>query len=113
MNQSSVNQSSVNMSTLSMDTHEPLFPVPVGSANEGISYHDWLAAIALPALTTRGLEVKADRAYTDDERDLALATHYRLADAMLLARTASAKERPVRRGTTSREAAPARQPTRT
>lgn len=77
-----------------MDPHAPLFPVPPGSASPGISYHDWLAAVALQAFTTKGLEVRADRAMTDGERDLALATRaYQLADAMLLARTAAAKER--------------------
>lgn len=77
-----------------MDSHAPLFPVAPDSASPGISYHDWLAAVALQALTTKGLEVRADRAMTDPERDLLLATRaYQLADAMLLARAASAKER--------------------
>lgn len=77
-----------------MDPHAPLFPVLPGSASPGISYHDWLAAVALQAFTTKGLEVRADRAMTDPERDLLLATRaYQLADAMLLARAAAAKER--------------------
>jgi hypothetical protein len=77
-----------------MDPHAPLFPVLPGSTSPGISYHDWLAAVALQAFTTKGLEVRADRAMTDAERDLMLATRaYQLADAMLLARAAAAKER--------------------
>jgi hypothetical protein len=74
-----------------MDSNTPLYPVPAGSANTGISYYDWIAAVALQALTTKGLDVKADRAMTDEERDLELATRaYKLADAMMRARANAA-----------------------
>lgn len=70
-----------------MDPTAPVFPVPVGATSVGISYYDWLAAVALQGLITRGLEIKADRAMTDEERDFELATRaYRVADAMLRAR---------------------------
>jgi hypothetical protein len=76
-----------NQAIQTMDHNAPVFPVPVGATGVGISYYDWLAAVALQALTTRGLEVKADRAMTDEERDFELATRaYRMADAMLRAR---------------------------
>jgi hypothetical protein len=77
-----------------MDSNTPLYPVPAGSANKGISCYDWIAAVALQALTTKGLDVKADRAMTDEERDLELATRaYKLADAMLRARANAAADK--------------------
>ena len=70
-----------------MDHNTSLYPVPAGSIQIGICYYDWIAAVALQGLVTRGLEIKADRAMTDEERDFELATRaYRVADAMLRAR---------------------------
>lgn len=70
-----------------MDHNTPVYPVPVASTNAGISYYDWIAAVALQGLVTRGLEIKADRAMTDEERDFELASRaYRVADAMVRAR---------------------------
>jgi hypothetical protein len=73
-----------------MDHNTPVYPVPVGSTSVGISHYDWIAAVALLGLVTRGSEVKADRAMTDEERDLELATcAYRMADAMMSARASA------------------------
>ena len=70
-----------------MDHSTPVYPVPVGSTSVGLSYYDWIAAVALQGLVTRGLEIKADRAMTDEERDFELASRaYRVADAMMRAR---------------------------
>jgi uncharacterized membrane protein YukC len=77
-----------------MDTNTPFYPVPTGSASTGISYYDWIAAVALQALATKGVDVKADRAMSDEDRDLELATRaYKLADAMLRVRTKAAADR--------------------
>ena len=65
----------------------PAFPVPHG-AEGGVAFRDWLAATALNGLASKGLEVKADRAMTQHEKNLEMAKQaYALADAMLEART--------------------------
>ncbi|MHB0959923.1 MAG: hypothetical protein ACYC6N_32635 [Pirellulaceae bacterium] len=80
-----------------MDTNAPFYPIPIGTVSTGISYYDWIAAVAMQALTMRGLEVKADRAMTDEERDLELAARaYKMADAMLHARAQTQAERAKR-----------------
>jgi hypothetical protein len=97
-----------------MDPYAPAYPVPAGSTNTGISYYDWIAAIALQALTTKGMDVKADRAMTDEERDLELATRaYGLADAMVRARAKAESDKAKRNAEPPRaEPRPARAPTR-
>ncbi|MHB8969548.1 MAG: hypothetical protein ACYC3X_05990 [Pirellulaceae bacterium] len=97
-----------------MDTTASFYPVPAGSTSTGISYYDWIAAVALQALTTKGLDVKADRAMSDEDRDLELATRaYRLADAMLRARATAAANQAKRNAAPSTpEPRPVRSPTR-
>ena len=67
-----------------MNDNKPFFPVPAGSLQTGIAVRDWLAALAMQGLASRGLEVKADRAMSIQEKEEELATRaYGLADAML------------------------------
>ena len=62
----------------------PAFPVPSNASQQGVSVRDWLAAIALQGVVTKGLDVIGDRVVTEKERNLMLARHaYGLADAML------------------------------
>jgi hypothetical protein len=52
--------------------------------------HDWLAAVAMQGLITHGMDVKADRAMTEDDKDNEMARRaYRMAAAMLRARAAA------------------------
>ena len=77
-----------------MNPETPLYPVPIGAKNSGITIHDWLAGVVLQALITKGMAVKADRAMTEDEKDLELATRaYSIADAMLNVRETVAAAR--------------------
>jgi hypothetical protein len=75
-----------------MDRNTLLFPLPpgttqTGTTQTGITVHDWLAAVAMQALLTKGIEVQADRAMTAEQKDdLIAARAYQLADAMLRAR---------------------------
>jgi hypothetical protein len=98
-----------------MDHNTLVFPVPPGATSAGVSYYDWIAAVALQGLVTRGPEIKADRAMTDDERDLELALRaYRLADAMIRARAKAhanlAKQNSTPPKTDIRPSKPAAQP---
>lgn len=70
-----------------MDRNTLLFPSPPGTAHTGITVHDYLAALAMQALLTKGIEVQADRAMTQQQKDDLITTRaYELADAMLRAR---------------------------
>ena len=74
-----------------MNDNKPVFPIPAGTMQTGISYRDWLAAIAMQGLSSRGFDVKADRAMTLEEREEELAKRaYGLADAMMKVRHQSA-----------------------
>ncbi len=64
-----------------------LYPVPIGATSPGISHFDWLAAVALQGLITHGMEVQADRAMTEEDKDREMAERaYRMANEMLKAR---------------------------
>lgn len=79
-----------------MNDNEPVFPVPAGTLQTGIAVRDWLAAIAMQGLASRGLEVKADRAMTMEEKEEELATRaYGLADAMLKTRRQNGADNPA------------------
>ncbi|MEZ6119606.1 MAG: hypothetical protein R3C28_23975 [Pirellulaceae bacterium] len=67
--------------------NQPAFPVSSGVNSTGLTLRDWMASAALQGLAAKGLEVKADRAMTEKEKDQAMARMaYRLADAMLAVR---------------------------
>ena len=69
------------------------FPVAATAIEEGVRLRDWLAAMALPGIMSKGLEVFGDRVVSESERDLMMARHaYAMADAMLIAST---EERPT------------------
>lgn len=69
------------------DGNQPLYPTPPGAKNPGISTYDWLAALAMQGLMTRGMEVRGDRAMTEQEKDNEMAQRaYSVADAMMRAR---------------------------
>ena len=98
-----------------MDRDACLFPLPLGATQSGIAIHDWLAAMALQALVTKGLEVQADRAMTETQKDDLVATRaYQLADAMVRVRkrvqqtAANAAKQSAPPGTTSRSATSAK-----
>jgi len=98
-----------------MDRDAFLYPLPPGATQSGITIHDWLAAMALQALVTKGMEVQADRAMTETQKDDLVATRaYQLADAMLRARqrvqqaTANAAKQSATPGTTGRSATAAK-----
>ena len=77
-----------------LDAKTPLYPVPAGAKTPGITVYDWLAAIAMQGLVTHGVAVKADRAMTQEDKDLDVAQRaYNLANAMLRVR-AESFERP-------------------
>ena len=70
---------------------ESAFPVISGAESSGLSIRDWMATAALQGLAAKGLEIQADRAMTQKEKDLAMAMQaYRLADAMLIVRRENA-----------------------
>lgn len=63
------------------------FPAPTGSQG-GITIRDWLAGQAFQGLAVNGLEIKADRHMTQEERNILLAERaYDMADSMLIVRT--------------------------
>ena len=65
----------------------PFHSVPSGATNPGISHYDWLAAVAMQGLVTHGMEVRGDRALSEEDKDREMAERaYRMADAMLRAR---------------------------
>ena len=79
-----------------MNDNKPLFPVPAGSLQTGIAVRDWLAALAMQGLASRGLAVKADRAMSIQEKEEELATRaYGLADAMLKVGSQNVTAKPV------------------
>ncbi len=66
----------------------PVFPLPTGIQAVGVTQRDWVATLALQGVAAKGLEVQADRAMTQVERDLEMARRaYALADAMLTVRS--------------------------
>ena len=70
-----------------IDRRAPFSSVPPGATYLGITLYDWLAAIAMQGLVTHGMEVQADRAMTEEDKDNEMAQRaYRIADAMLRAR---------------------------
>ncbi|MCA9218167.1 MAG: hypothetical protein KDB27_34095 [Planctomycetales bacterium] len=65
----------------------PTFPLANEIQAIGITQRDWVATLALQGIAAKGLEVKADRAMTQEERDIEMARRsYALADAMLTVR---------------------------
>jgi hypothetical protein len=73
--------------TVNQDINQPLYPTPPGARGTGISTYDWLAALAMQGLMTRGMEVRGDRAMTEEEKDIEMAQRaYRVATAMMQAR---------------------------
>ncbi len=76
-----------------MSNDTSVFPVPNNALCSGISTRDWLAAVALQGLLTKGLKINADRAMSEEEKDDQLAIQaYRAADAMIRVReTATTK----------------------
>ena len=76
-----------------MNSNTPVFP---GSHTAGIVARDWLAAMAMQGIIAKGLEVKADRAMTEDDKDDEIANRaYRLADAMIRVRSRSESTEPA------------------
>lgn len=64
--------------------NQPVYPVPQGAMQIGITRRDWLAAMALPGVITQGTGVIGDRVVTEAERNMMLAQRaYDMADAML------------------------------
>ena len=62
----------------------PAFPVPPSAAYTGISMRDWFAANALQGIIAKGLEVRGDRALSQDDKDAEMVRRaYNLADEML------------------------------
>ena len=75
-------------STTKLDPQSSAYPVPVGSRHPGITVYDWLAAVAMQGLITHGMEIRADRAMSEDDKDNEIARRaYKIADAMLRARS--------------------------
>ncbi len=70
-----------------IDPYAPFNPVPAGATHPGITLFDWLAAVAMQGLVTHGMEVRGDRALTEEDKDREMANRaYRMAGAMLRAR---------------------------
>jgi hypothetical protein len=62
----------------------PAFPVTASAVDHGVSRRDWLAAMALQGVVSKGLDVIGDRMISDSERNEMMARRaYALADAML------------------------------
>ena len=77
----------------------PVFPLPTGIQAVGVTQRDWLATLALQGMAAKGLEVQADRAMSQVERDLEMARRaYGLADAMLTVRAQKPKPQPAKSG---------------
>jgi len=84
-----------------LDDH--VFPAPAGTASPGIALRDWLAALAMQGFVTRGLEVKADRFMSEEEKDDEIATRaYRMADAMLRVKASANHRSPTKPPLTNR-----------
>ncbi len=63
---------------------QPALPVNTACESTGLSVRQWYAALAMQAIVAKGLEVKADRVWSETEKERELATRaWRLADAML------------------------------
>lgn len=78
---------SINTRAVAEFGRQPTFPIPGGIQAIGVNQRDWLAAVALQGIAAKGLEVQADRAMTQVERDIEMANRaYALADAMLTVR---------------------------
>jgi hypothetical protein len=76
-----------------IDTATPFAPLPVGARNAGITVYDFLAATAMQALVSRGIEARADRVITEEEKEEELARRsYQMANAMLRARQAALEQ---------------------
>jgi len=81
--------------TINQDINQPLYPTPPGARWTGISTYDWLAALAMQGLMTRGMEVRGDRAMTEEEKDIEMAQRaYRVANAMMQARREAIQNQP-------------------
>ncbi len=75
-------------SVTKLDPQSSAYPVPVGSRHPGITAYDWLAAMAMQGLITHGMEIRADRAMSEDDKDNEIARRaYKIADAMLRTRS--------------------------
>ncbi len=71
-----------------IDPLAPFHPLPPGATNPGITLCDWLAAVAMQGLVTHGMEVRGDRALSEEDKDREMAARsYRMAEAMLRPRT--------------------------
>ena len=76
----------------------PVFPLPTGIQAVGVTQRDWVATLALQGIAAKGMEVQADRAMSQVERNLEMARRaYGLADAMLTIRA----EKPTTPGAAS------------
>ena len=63
----------------------PAFPVPPSAVHTGVSMRDWFAASALQGIIAKGLEVRGDRALTQDDKDAEMVRRaYNMADQMLI-----------------------------
>ncbi len=64
----------------------PAFPVTASAIEHGVTVRDWLAAMALQGVVSKGLDVIGDRMVSESERNMMMARRaYALADAMLAA----------------------------
>ena len=65
-------------------TYIPAFPAPSSAAHPGVSLRDWFAANALQGIIAKGLEVRGDKALTQEERDQEMVSRaFGLADQMM------------------------------
>ena len=85
----------------------PAYPVAPGAHLTGASLRDWLALGALQGLAAKGLDVNANRAMSQEDRDLEMATRaYGLADAMLTVRGRNSSGTSSNRSTNTLAATP-------
>jgi hypothetical protein len=83
----------IDSSSVAGSGQQPAYPV-TGTHSTGATLRDWFAVAALQGISAKGLEVNANRAMSQDERDLEMATRaYQLADAMLAIRLRTASEK--------------------